>query len=53
MTLPLLFDNYIQISDVYRKDLAAYLFGDILQKGLLLRELMGPQHVDTKKRSRL
>jgi hypothetical protein len=28
MALPVLFDNYIQISDVDRKDLGAYLFGD-------------------------
>jgi hypothetical protein len=52
MALPLLFDNYIQISDVYRKDLGAYLFGDILQVSSLLETQPTPLYVGTKKADR-
>jgi hypothetical protein len=34
MALPVLFDNYVQISDVYRKDLGPFDFGALLQNSI-------------------
>jgi hypothetical protein len=51
MVLPVLFDNYIQISDVYRKDLGAYLLGDKLQTVKLSDDREAPQDNPIRQRS--
>ena len=38
------FDNYIQISDVDRKDLGAYLFGDELQREIVFKPFLEHQY---------